>query len=82
MEMDERTSSTGPAGVMAMACTHRRPGATRETPAMVIYKDQLATRERWAGSREVAERSVVPRKPADVAALLDLFSDVSIDVRW
>jgi serine/threonine protein kinase len=29
VEMDERTSSIGPAGVMAMACTHRRPDATR-----------------------------------------------------
>ena len=27
METDERTSSTGPTGVMAMACRHRRPDA-------------------------------------------------------
>ena len=32
MERDERTSSTQPAGVMAMACRQRRPDATRETP--------------------------------------------------
>jgi len=35
MEIDERTSSIEPAGVMAMACTHRRPDATRETPALI-----------------------------------------------
>jgi len=35
MEIDERTSSIEPAGVMAMACTHRRPDATRETPAVI-----------------------------------------------
>ena len=33
MEIDKRTSFIGPAGVVAMACTHRRPDATRETPA-------------------------------------------------
>jgi hypothetical protein len=36
VERDERTSSIEPAGVMAMACTHRRPDATREAPAVVI----------------------------------------------
>ena len=35
METDERTSSIEPAGVMAMACTHRRPDATREAPAVI-----------------------------------------------
>ncbi len=35
MEIDERTSFIGPAGVMAMACTHRRPDATREAPAEI-----------------------------------------------
>jgi hypothetical protein len=34
-EMDERTSSLRPAGVMAMACTRRRPDATREAPAVI-----------------------------------------------
>jgi hypothetical protein len=38
MERDERTSSIGPAGVMAMACTHRRPDATREAPAVIIIR--------------------------------------------
>jgi len=66
MEIDERTCSIGPAGVMAMACTHRRPEATREAPAViVITKDQLATRERPAGPCGVAERSVVPKKPGN-----------------
>ena len=35
MEMDERISSVGPAGVMAMACRQRRPDATREAPAVI-----------------------------------------------
>jgi len=38
MEIDERTSSIEPAGVMAMACTHRRPDATRETPAVILIR--------------------------------------------
>ena len=37
MEIDERISSIGPAGVMAMACTHRRPDATREAPAVIAF---------------------------------------------
>ena len=66
MEMDERISSIGPAGIMAMACRQRRPDATRETPAViVINKDQLAARERWAGPCGVAERFVVPTKPGN-----------------
>jgi len=36
MERDERMSSIELAGVMAMACMHRRPDATRETPAVII----------------------------------------------
>jgi hypothetical protein len=35
METDERTSSIELAGVMAMACTHRRPDATREAPTVI-----------------------------------------------
>jgi hypothetical protein len=66
MEIDERTSSIEPAGVMAMACTHRRPDATREAPAVIVFRDQLATRERQAGPCGVAERSVVPLKPGNV----------------
>jgi hypothetical protein len=38
MEINERTSFIEPAGVMAMACTHRRPDATRETPAVIIIR--------------------------------------------
>ena len=64
MEMDERTSFIEPAGVIAMACTHRRPDATREAPA-VIHKDQLAARERQAGPCGVAERLVLPMKPGN-----------------
>jgi hypothetical protein len=38
MERAERTSSIGPTGVMAMACRHRRPDATRETPAVILIR--------------------------------------------
>src|ERR1039458_9847767 len=38
MERDERTSSMEPAGVRAMACTHRRPDATREPPAVIAVR--------------------------------------------
>ena len=66
MERDERTSSIGPAGVMATACSQRRPDATREAPAViVISKDQPATRERQAGPFGVAERYAVPGKPGN-----------------
>ncbi len=58
MERHELISSMEPAEVMAMACTHRRPGATREAPAEIAGQDQLATRERQAGPCGVAERSV------------------------
>ena len=65
MEKDERISSLGPAGVMATACRHRRPDATREAPAVIAVKDQLATRERQARPYGVAERLVVPVKPGN-----------------
>ena len=65
METDERTSSIGPAGVMAMACRHRRPDATREAPSGDRSRDQLATRERQAGPCGVAERFAVPVKPGN-----------------
>ena len=38
METDERISSIEPAGVMATACTHRRPEATREAPAVIAVR--------------------------------------------
>jgi hypothetical protein len=41
MEIDERTSSIEPAGVMAMACTHRRPQATREPTLYSCGKGDL-----------------------------------------
>jgi hypothetical protein len=66
MEIDERTSFIGPAGVMAMACRQRRPDATRETPMVIFNKDQLATRERQARPCGVAERLVVPMKLSNV----------------
>jgi hypothetical protein len=39
MERDERTSFVEPAGVMAMACTPRRPDATRKAPAVIAVRD-------------------------------------------
>ena len=65
METDERTSFIEPAGVMATACRHRRPDATREAPAVIAVGIKLATRERPAGPCGVAEKSVVPRKPGN-----------------
>jgi hypothetical protein len=45
MEHCERIGSIGPAGVVATACRHRGSGATREAPAVIAVRDQLATRE-------------------------------------
>src|SRR5664280_1341300 len=59
------SGSIGPAGVMATACRHRRPNATREAPAVIAVGDQLATRERQAGPCGVAEKPVVPTKPGN-----------------
>ena len=50
MERDERTGSIGSAGVMAMACKHRRPDATRETPAVIVV------RINWQLARDVPGR--------------------------
>jgi len=36
MEKRERIRSIGPAGVLATACAHRRPDATREAPAVIV----------------------------------------------
>src|SRR5271157_614482 len=59
------SGSIGPAGVMATACRHRRPNATREAPAVIAVGDQLATRERQAGPCGVAEKPVVPTTPGN-----------------
>jgi len=65
MRRDERTSFIGPAGVMAMACRHRRPGATRAAPNGDRSWDQPVARERQAGPCGVAERSVLAMKPGN-----------------
>jgi hypothetical protein len=65
MEIDERISSIGPAGVMAMACRQRRPDATREAPAVIAVGIKLAARERQAGPCGVAEGFAVPAKPGN-----------------
>ena len=66
MEIDERISSIEPAGVMAMACTHRRPDATREAPAViaVVINRQLARdrpgRVGWRRGSQYRGSRVVP----------------------
>ena len=65
MEQCERISSIGPAGVVATACRHSGRDATREAPAVIAVRNQLATRERQAGPFGVAERSVLPKKPGN-----------------
>ena len=65
MERDERTSSTGPTGVMAMACTHRRPDATREAPAVIIIRiNRQLVRDR-SGRVGWRRGLVVPVKPGN-----------------
>jgi hypothetical protein len=44
MEIDERTGSIAPAGVMATACTHRRPDATREAPTVIAEQKRSLDR--------------------------------------
>jgi hypothetical protein len=66
MEIDERTSSIEPAGIMAMACTHRRPEPTREAPAVIAVRINWQLARDRAGPCGVAERSVVPMKPGNV----------------
>jgi hypothetical protein len=65
MEKDERTSFIEPAGVMAMACTHRRPDATREAPTVIIIRINWQLARDRPGRLGVAERLVVPRKPGN-----------------
>jgi hypothetical protein len=65
VERYERISSIGPAGVVATACRDSGSGATREAPAVIVSRDQLATRESQAGPCGVAERSVLPTKPGN-----------------
>jgi hypothetical protein len=53
METDERTSFIEPAGVMATACRHRRPEATREAPTVIAVRSTGTSRETgravWGG---------------------------------
>ena len=47
MEKHERIRSIGPAGVLATACAHRRPDATREAPAVVeVWINRQLARDR------------------------------------
>ena len=65
MEGYERTASIGPAGVLVTTCMHRKAHGTREAPAVIRSRDQLATRESQAGPFGVAVRPVVPMKPGN-----------------
>jgi hypothetical protein len=56
---NERISSIDPVGVVATACRHSGSDATREAPAVIVGKDQLATRESQAGPSGVTERLAV-----------------------
>jgi hypothetical protein len=38
MKKDERMRFIGPAGVLATACKHRSPDATRETPTVIAVE--------------------------------------------
>ena len=53
MEQYERISSIGPAGVVATACRHSGPGATREAPAVIAVGSTGNSRETgravWGG---------------------------------
>jgi len=47
MEKHERIRSIGPAGVLATACAHRRPDATREAPAVIaVWINRQLARDR------------------------------------
>src|SRR5215469_9601844 len=66
MERDERTSSIGPAGIMAMACRQRRPDATREAPAVIavginwqLVRDRLG-RMGWRRGSKYRRNRVTP----------------------
>jgi hypothetical protein len=61
----ERNDPSDPAGVLATACRHRGPDATREAPAVIAVWGQPAARESQAGPFGVAERLVVPMKPGN-----------------
>ena len=65
MEEYERTASIGSAGVLVTTCVHRKAHGTREAPAVIRSRDQLATRESQAGPFGVAVRPVVPMKPGN-----------------
>lgn len=52
-------------GILAMACQHRKIGATREALAVDGTNVQPDTREGQAGRHRVAERLVVLMKPGN-----------------
>jgi len=61
MESDERSSSIGRAGVMATACTHRRPDATREAPAVITVSINWQLARDRPGPCGVAERGAADK---------------------
>ena len=65
MEKHERIRFIGPAGVMATACKHRSPDATREAPAVIAVRINRQLREGQVGPSGVTERLVIPTKPGN-----------------
>jgi hypothetical protein len=63
--LDERHPSSGPTGVVAMACQYTEAYATWEAPAMTARDRQPEAREGQAGSCGVTEGFVVATKPGN-----------------
>jgi hypothetical protein len=61
----ERTAPSILPGYWRWHADERGPVATRETPAVIRSRDQLATRESQAGPFGVTVRFVVPMKPGN-----------------
>jgi hypothetical protein len=61
----ERQGSTGPAGVVAMACVKEETQATREAPAVRGRGSQPELREEQARPSGVADRLVLLMKPGN-----------------
>jgi hypothetical protein len=66
-EEDGSTSERfhGPAGVLAMACRHRKSYATREAPTVMARDHQRDAREGQTRPDGASERFVVAMKPGN-----------------
>ena len=61
----EATRTSGPTGVLAMACLQRRSDATREAPSGGVRDLQPDSREGKAGLVGVTDRLAVPWTPGN-----------------